>query len=143
MHTSVGTDRGTLRGMADVQQEFGNWDVALNHRSKSTKRGSHAHRLKLGMTQLAHGELEEGFANYEARLDVPTWMQQALPTSDSLAALQGRLRPGDPIRGRHILVFTEQGLGDALFGARFLPVLAELGAEITWSEKHDRRQSDG
>jgi hypothetical protein len=38
MHTSVGTDRGTLRGMADVQQELGNWDVALNHRSKSAKR---------------------------------------------------------------------------------------------------------
>jgi Tfp pilus assembly protein PilF len=130
--------------MADVQQELGNWDVGLNHRSKSAKRGCHAHRLKLGMTQLVRGELEEGFANYEARLDVPTWMQQALSTSDSLATLQGRrLRPGDPIRGRHILVFTEQGLGDALFGARFLPVLAELGAEITRSEKHDRRQSDG
>jgi hypothetical protein len=117
--------------MANVHQELGNWDVALEHR-KSAMRGSHAHRLKLGMTQLAGGELEEGFANYEARLDVPTWLQRQLPTFDSLAALEGRrLQPGDPIRGRHILVFTEQELGDAFFGARFLPILAELGAEIT------------
>jgi ADP-heptose:LPS heptosyltransferase/Tfp pilus assembly protein PilF len=118
--------------MADVHQELGNWEVAFEHRLKSAMPGSHAHRLKLGVTQLLRGDLEEGFANYEARLSVPTWMQQALPTSDSLATLQGRqLRPGDPMHGRHILVFTEPGLGDALFGARFLPILAERGAEIT------------
>jgi len=78
------------------------------------------------------GEFAEGFANYEARLDVPLWAEQALPLRASLGAVaERRLRPGDPLRGRRIAVFTEQGLGDTILGARFLPILAEHGATVT------------
>src|SRR5262249_57131112 len=37
----------------------------------------------------------------------------------------------DPVRGSHVVVFTEQGLGDTMFGARFLPALAARGADVT------------
>jgi hypothetical protein len=51
---------------------------------------------------------------------------------ESLAAVRERqLRPGDPLDRRRIVVFTEQGLGDTFFGARFLRILAERGATIT------------
>ena len=50
---------------------------------------------------------------------------------ESLAAVRERqLRPGDPLDRRRIVVFTEQGLGDTFFGARFLGILAERGATV-------------
>jgi hypothetical protein len=94
--------------------------------------GSEMAQFELGIMQLLRGEFEPGFANFEARQSVPIWSDQALPLAESLLAVrERRLRPGDSLRGRHIAVFTEQGLGDTFFGARFLATLAERGATIT------------
>ena len=93
---------------------------------------SEAARLELGLTQLRQGLWEEGFSNHEARQNVPLWSEQALPLRESLAAVRERqLQPGDPLDRRRIVVFTEQGLGDTFFGARFLGILAERGAAVT------------
>jgi ADP-heptose:LPS heptosyltransferase len=117
--------------MADVLEDAGAWDSALAHRRVAAP-GAAALRLKLATAQLLRGDFVDGFANYEARLSVPLWTGQALPLAASLAAVaERRLKPGHPLRGRHIVVFTEQGLGDTTFGARFLPELAARGAEIT------------
>ena len=89
-------------------------------------------RLNFALTQLRRGEYVEGFANYEARLDTALWRKQALPLQESFQAVaERRLRRGDAVHGRRILVFTEQGLGDIFLGARFLAMLAERGAAIT------------
>lgn len=91
-----------------------------------------AERLDLGAIQLRQGQFAQGFANYEARRNLPFWIDQALPLRESLDAVKGKeLRPGDMIEGRRVAVFTEQGLGDTFFGARFLSTLAERGAAIT------------
>jgi hypothetical protein len=118
--------------MADVLEAAGERDTALAHRKLAAVSRFPVHRLKLALSQLMRGEFADGFANYEARLDVPLWAEQALPLRASLGAVaERRLRPGDPLRGRRIVVFTEQGLGDTILGARFLPILAERGATIT------------
>ena len=102
-----------------------------DHRADSLD-GGDATRLELGIAQLRRGEFEAGFANYESRIGASAWSERVLPLRESLAAIrERRLRPGDPVRGRHILVFTEQGLSDTFFGARFLAPLAERGATIT------------
>jgi ADP-heptose:LPS heptosyltransferase len=117
--------------MADVLEDANEWEAALAHRYAAVSGGALL-RLKLATAQLRRGDFVEGFANYEARLSVPIWMEQALPLAAGLAAVADRrLQPGDPVRGRHIVVFAEQGLGDTIFGARFLPELAARGAEIT------------
>jgi ADP-heptose:LPS heptosyltransferase len=117
--------------MADVLEDAGAWDTALAYR-RAAASGAPALRLKLAHAQLVRGDYAAGFANYEARLSVPLWREQALPLAAGLAAVaERRLKPGEPVRGRHIVVFTEQGLGDTIFGARFLPELAARGAEIT------------
>lgn len=73
----------------------------------------------LGLALLMQGRYLEGFAEYEhrevrrttpaRRLSFPEW-------------------DGAPLAGRSILVFTEQGLGDEIMLARFVPRLRELGA---------------
>src|SRR5258708_1769712 len=89
-------------------------------------------RFERGVAQLRRGEFADGFANYEARQEIALWREQALPLAESLAEVgDRRLRPGDPVRGRRVLVFTEQGLGDTFFAARFLSGLAQRGAALT------------
>jgi tetratricopeptide (TPR) repeat protein len=74
--------------------------------------------------QLAQGDYAEGFRNYERRLDEGGISRTAL---DELAP---RWR-GEPLAGRKLLVYGEQGLGDAIQFARYLPRAAESGAEIS------------
>src|SRR5262249_49844759 len=117
--------------VADILENAGAWEPALVHR-RAAAAGAPGLRLKLAAAQLVRGDHAEGFANYEARRSVPAWIEQALPFAAGLTAVADkRLRPGDPVRGRHVVVFTEQGLGDTMFGARFLPALAARGADVT------------
>ncbi len=118
--------------MGDILEQGGNRAAAFEHRRKAAAGGAAQHRFNLGCAQLLRGEFKAGFANHEARRALPVWIDQALPVPGSLVALQGRsLKPGDPVSGRQIVVFTEQGLGDTFFAVRFLSMLAARGARIT------------
>lgn len=80
----------------------------------------------LGVSRLMQGDYAEGFRLYEHRFDCFAGDSAAL-------GLHRRLDPrqrwrGEPLAGRRILVWTEQGLGDALMTMRFLPRLRGLGA---------------
>ncbi len=72
-------------------------------------------RLHLGLSQLHLGRYREGFAAYEAR-------------TGRIFDAEGAVAPvwdGSALKGRHLLVQAEQGLGDILQFSRFLIPLAE------------------
>ncbi|WP_245644201.1 tetratricopeptide repeat protein [Magnetospirillum moscoviense] len=76
----------------------------------------------LALSDLYLQDYEAGFAGYEAR-----WRLARSPERKFEGT---RWLPGADITGKTVLVTAEQGFGDALQFARFLPVLAGKGARL-------------
>ncbi|MBC7908313.1 MAG: tetratricopeptide repeat protein [Rhodospirillaceae bacterium] len=76
----------------------------------------------LALTDLYLTDYERGFAGYEARWGLARTPPRDLPGE--------RWRLGAAISGKTVLIAAEQGFGDALQFARFLPVLAQQGATV-------------
>ncbi len=81
-----------------------------------------ANRFNLALALMGAGALAEGFALQEARLEKADWSSFA--ALGSFAPLRNRVpRPGQNLASARVLAFTEQGLGDMIWAARFLPTL--------------------
>ncbi|HEX7390803.1 MAG TPA: tetratricopeptide repeat protein [Acidiphilium sp.] len=77
-----------------------------------------------GVALLLGGDFASGFAAYEWRKCHPAWRHRFSP----LPAPEWR---GEPLAGRHLLIRAEQGYGDTIMLARFLPDLARRAARLT------------
>lgn len=84
-------------------------------------------RLQRGFAKLMLGDYAGGFLDYEARYDAG---DVAMPPECPWPRWQG-----EDLADQHILVFPEQGFGDALFCARFLPALRERAGRVTMIAK--------
>ncbi len=78
-------------------------------------------RTELAVTLLMRGDLEQGFAAYEARKRLPE-----TPTPE----FSQPPWDGGPIEGKRILLYPEQGLGDVLLFVRFARELKRRGATV-------------
>ena len=81
-------------------------------------------RYHRGLCRLVRGDFAAGWPLWEARLEVPAFGHLRVPIP--------RWR-GEPLRGRRLLVLAEQGYGDVIQFARFLPALVRAtGAHVTF-----------
>ncbi len=71
---------------------------------------------------LLAGDFVRGWADYE-------WRKQSFP--DDFSPLPSEEWQGESLTGRHLLVRAEQGMGDTIQFARFLPLLVAAGATVT------------
>tara|TARA_Y100001934_G_scaffold36381_2_gene41840 strand:- start:522 stop:2081 length:1560 start_codon:yes stop_codon:yes gene_type:complete len=76
------------------------------------------------MSFLLRGEYDEGFQSFEYRRLIPDRKPREFDIPEWL---------GESLSGKRILVHAEQGAGDTIQFARFLPQLECLGAKITFS----------
>lgn len=81
----------------------------------------HAARWDRAHSYLYLGNYHEGWADYEVRLITGQLPQRSLP---------GVKWDGSPYGGRRLLIVAEQGFGDALWVARYLPRIKALGGEL-------------
>jgi tetratricopeptide (TPR) repeat protein len=112
-----------LSSIGVLHQALGNLDAAIQHHRRATELApdSHQAHVNLATAFLTRFDLDEGFAALERRLALP---QMPRP---NLTAPRWR---GEPLEGRRLLVTAEQGLGDIIQFARFLPDLGSFGGEV-------------
>ncbi|MFC3068838.1 glycosyltransferase family 9 protein [Phenylobacterium soli] len=82
-------------------------------------------RFNLSLVRLMQGDYEQGFSLHEARRQVPETGVRELP----LPWPEWR---GEPLAGKRIVVLGEQGFGDQIMFARFLPPLRAMGGEVVY-----------
>jgi tetratricopeptide (TPR) repeat protein len=87
---------------------------------------SSAVRYNLSILALIRGDYGEGFLLYESRFDAMQCNGRFAPATQALLA-DNRRWHGEPLSGKRLLIWTEQGYGDSLMMLRYLPMLKERG----------------
>lgn len=88
-------------------------------------------RSRLGLALLAEGHYAEGFPLLNAWRDIPGWRDKAAP---QVPIQQWQ---GEPLDGKRVLIWSEEGFGDQIMYARFAPLLAEQAASVVWVVPHE------
>lgn len=83
--------------------------------------GNASLKWERALTVLQLGDYADGLAAYEIRREIPAYRNRIPP---------GPAWDGGPLEGRTILVSTEQGFGDALLAARYLPMVKARGGRV-------------
>ncbi|MBI4863418.1 MAG: tetratricopeptide repeat protein, partial [Candidatus Riflebacteria bacterium] len=86
----------------------------------------------LGIMLLLGGDLEHGWEEYDWRWRNPDLALRKLDPP-------GPLWRGEDLRGQTLMVWTEQGIGDAIQFCRYLPILAAGRVEVIVVCKHPLR----
>ncbi|ASV97542.1 tetratricopeptide repeat protein [Paraburkholderia aromaticivorans] len=88
-------------------------------------------RSNLSMLQLIRGGYAHGWASHEARWDGSAELGGNRPV------MPAPLWRGEPLAGKTLLVWGEQGMGDVLQFCRYIPMLAERvhreGGRLSWN----------
>jgi tetratricopeptide (TPR) repeat protein len=81
-------------------------------------------RYNRGVFKLRAGDFAGGWPDYESR-----WKRPGFSLASPVEGVP--TWSGEPLAGKRLLIFAEQGFGDAMHFCRYAPLAAERGAEVT------------
>jgi tetratricopeptide (TPR) repeat protein len=116
-----------------VLREARQWSEALDHLQRAVRLAPHEpkYQLDLGLLRLLLGDYAEGWEGYELR-----W-QFTQQRRDSRPILPGPPWRGEPLAGKTLLLWGEEGQGDVLQFCRFVPMMADYvrarGGRVVWN----------
>ncbi|KVE75781.1 hypothetical protein [Burkholderia vietnamiensis] len=122
-----------LNNIAMAMKEAQRWDDAERYATRACELAPDdaSFRFNLAIIQLVRGNYAAGWRGHEARWDGAGELRGRRP------ALPGPRWQGEPLAGKTLLVWGEQGLGDVLQFARFVAPLAERahreGGRLVWN----------
>lgn len=121
-----------LHRLGYERQLLGEWDAARNYYEQAliAKPGYAASQLALAQLRMMQSGFREGRELYEMRF--AAW-ERADDTADWRGLPFARWQ-GEPLKGKHLHLWAEQGFGDVIMVAGFLPYfLAQEPSRITLS----------
>ena len=120
-------NKGALHNVGRLLTDLGRLKEAEKYQRQALKLsdGGDVYKYGLGLNLLKQGRYAEGWPLYEARTRIPM-LRSGFPKRVNLPRWQG-----EDISGKHMVVFPEQGLGDHMQFARFLPQLQARCSKIT------------
>jgi Flp pilus assembly protein TadD len=126
---SLAPENGSARNAVGmIYRELGIFDAAKNNFSEAIELSPDdpAPRSNLALLNLLHGQWSKAWPDYEARVQLPnfemSWGMPAVPKWE-----------GQDLSGQAIVVLSEQGFGDSIHYARFLPLLAEKAGDTLFA----------
>lgn len=101
-----------------VLTQYHEWDAALADFMTAKQAGDF---MNASYIHLMHGRFREGLLLYRNRPSVERWR---LP-----------LRKLDDLAGKDVLILHEQGFGDSIMMARFVPAIVKVARSVHWASK--------
>lgn len=116
-------DPNTLSNLVVALRHGGRFERALNviDVALRTRPDSPSLLWDRSLTLLQLGRYTEGLSCYDARLSLPSYQNRIAP---------GPMWDGSALHGKTILLTTEQGFGDVLLIARYLPMVKARGGRV-------------
>ena len=108
-----------LQALKRLDEALASYDKAIA--LKPEYADAHMNRA---LVRLLLGRYHEGWTDNE-------WRWRVKDFSSKRPDIKAPVWQGENLSGRHLLVFSEQGLGDVIQFVRFLPLLAECKCKIT------------
>lgn len=126
LEADLPADPGLLSALGTVYRDSGDLVHAEQYlrRACASRPGDPAIHFNLAVALLRAGRLREGFREYEWRWQVPQFQEQRREFAQELWR-------GEPLAGRRILLYGEQGAGDAIQFVRYAPLVRRLGGDVT------------
>jgi tetratricopeptide (TPR) repeat protein len=95
---------------------------ALSARMKSLGLSNEVTEWNVSLARLLTGNFEAGWLGHQTRSKLPSSKYPRFPQPMWLG--------GESVRGKTILIAADEGLGDTIHFARYVPMLAEQGARV-------------
>lgn len=112
---------------ADILRRMGRIDAAQACYEEALRLHADFPQAEVGRAHmlLICGDYARGWRAHEARFSIPELARRIIASSSPA------WQPGEDVRGRHVLLWSEQGQGDCLQFARYLPLVAQRAAQVT------------